>query len=98
MIFFFLAHCYSAQSCIAVHCSNEGKNFTFNSTIAILFFICSGAKNSFLAPLLLVLLPPFQFLLNQMNHPLIGKVIAILLKQKPINHRWLNLEYHIDIE
>ena len=49
MIFFFLAHCYSAQPCIAVHCSNEGKNFTFSSTIAILFFICSGAKNSFLA-------------------------------------------------
>ena len=54
--FFFLALSYNAQPYIAVHCSNEGKNFTFSSTIATLFFICSGTKNSFLAPLLLVFL------------------------------------------
>ena len=35
---------------------NEDKNFTFNSIIVTLFFICSGAKNNFLATLLLVLL------------------------------------------
>ena len=52
---FFLALSYSAQPYIAVHCSNEGKNFIFSSTTATLFFMCSGAKNSFLAPLLLVL-------------------------------------------
>ena len=48
MIFYFLALSYSAQPYIAVHCSNEGKNFTFSSIIATLFFICSGAKYSFL--------------------------------------------------
>ena len=53
---FFLALNYNAQPYIDVHCSNEDKIFTFSSTIATLFFICSGAKNSFLAPLLLVLL------------------------------------------
>ena len=55
MIFYFLALSYSAQPYIAVHCSNEGKNFTFSSIIATLFFICNGTKNSFLIPLLLVL-------------------------------------------
>ena len=53
--FFFLALSYSTQPYIAVHYSNEGKIFTFSSTIATLFFICSSAKNNFLAPLLVVL-------------------------------------------
>ena len=46
MNFFFSSHLqYTA---IIMHGNNEGKNFTFNSTITTLFFICSGAKNSFL--------------------------------------------------
>ena len=47
--YFFLALSYSAQPYKAMHCSNEDKIFTFSSTAAILFFMCSGAKNNFLA-------------------------------------------------
>ena len=55
-IFIYLALNYSVQPYIAMHSSNKGKNFTFSSTVASLFFICSGAKNSFLSPLLQVIL------------------------------------------
>ena len=47
--YFFLALSYSAQPYKAMHCSNEDKIFTFSSTTANLFFMCSGAKNNFLA-------------------------------------------------
>ena len=36
-VFFFLALDYNTQPYIAVHYSNEGKNFTFNIIIATLF-------------------------------------------------------------
>ena len=38
-IFFFFALSYSAQPYIAVHCSNEGKNFTFNSIAIVCVFV-----------------------------------------------------------
>ena len=47
--YFFLTLSYSAQPYKAMHCSNEDKIFTFSSTTANLFFMCSGAKNNFLA-------------------------------------------------
>jgi len=37
--FFFLALSYSAQPYNVVHYSNEGKIFTFSSTIATLFYM-----------------------------------------------------------
>ena len=44
-----LAFNYSAQPYIAMHCSNVGKKkITYTTTIVILFFVYSGAKNSFL--------------------------------------------------
>ena len=46
---FFLTLSYSAQPYKAMHSSNEDKIFTFSSTAASLVFMCSGAKNNFLA-------------------------------------------------
>ena len=37
--YFFIALSYSAQPYIDVHCSNEGKKFTFNSTNVIWIFV-----------------------------------------------------------
>ena len=66
--FFCFSSSYSAQPYIVVHCSNEGKIFTFNSTATSLFFMCSVAKKAkrlFLAaPLLQMLL---RYLLNFPN-------------------------------
>ena len=50
-----LAFNYSAQPYIVVHCSNVGKkNLPIPPLLQYFFFVYSGAKNSFLAPLLLV--------------------------------------------
>ena len=47
--YFFLTLSYNAQPYKAMHSSNEDKIFTFSSTAASLVFMCSGAKNNFLA-------------------------------------------------
>ena len=53
--FFFLALSYGAYPYIAVHCSNVGKKIYLYHHYCSTFFIYSGAKNSFLAPLLWML-------------------------------------------
>lgn len=47
---------YSAQPKIPMHCSCVAKKYYFSSTIAGYILSFSGAKNSYLAPQLLVLL------------------------------------------
>ena len=49
LIYIFLALSYNAQPYKVMHYSNEDKIFTFSSTATSLFFMCSGAKNNFLA-------------------------------------------------
>ena len=82
-IFFFSSYSaqplsYNAQPKVVVHCSCGAKKYSFGSAISGYILIFSGAKNGYLAPLLLVLLTVI----------LISKVRPTLVRPMHIGLSW----------